>query len=346
MDPYGLSRVVGQTGVLPQQAQRLDPSLPLREDELLIDVDTLNVDAASFRQLERQTGGDPAAMIEAIRSIVRERGKLQNPVTGSGGMLLGTVREVGPRHPAAGRVAPGTRVATLVSLTLTPLELTGIESIQSRSDQARVRGHAILFATGQFVEMPSDLPEDLALAALDVCGAPALTARHVRPGDRVLVIGAGKSGALCCAQAKRSGAAQVLAFDIARPAVEELARLGYAEPLAGDATHGLEVLRAVERATDRTLCDLVINVASVAGTEMGSLLSVREGGKVLFFSMATSFPQAALGAEGIAKDATLLIGNGYARGHAELTLQLLRDEPKLRELLAARLAPNPKGSHA
>src|ERR1700685_3904369 len=129
MDPYGLSRVVGQTGVLPQQANRLDPSLPLHEDELLIDVDTLNVDAASFRQLERQTGGSSAEMIEAIRSIVRQRGKLQNPQTGSGGMLLGTLREVGPRHPAAGRVAVGARVASLVSLTLTPLELSRIDSI-------------------------------------------------------------------------------------------------------------------------------------------------------------------------------------------------------------------------
>ncbi len=337
MDPYGLSRVVGQAGILPQQANRLDPSLPLREDELLVDVDTLNVDAASFRQLERRADGDSAEMIEAIRSIVRQRGKLQNPVTGSGGMLLGTVREVGREHPAAGRVAPGARVATLVSLTLTPLELSRIESIDMRSDRVRVRGHAILFASGLFVELPNDLPEGLALGALDVCGAPALTARHVRRGDRVLVIGAGKSGALCCAQAKRSGASQVLAYDVSRPAVEELAQLGYAEPLVGDATQGLEVLRAVERATGGQLCDLVINVASVARTEMGGLLSVREGGTVLFFSMATSFAQAALGAEGIGKDATLLIGNGYARGHAELTLQLLRDEPKLRALLEKRL---------
>jgi L-erythro-3,5-diaminohexanoate dehydrogenase len=337
MDPYGLSRVVGQTGVLPQQANRLDPALPLREDELLIEVETLNVDAASFRQLERQTGGGSAEMIEAIRSIVRQRGKLQNPVTGSGGMLLGTVREVGPSHPAAGHVAPGARIASLVSLTLTPLELSRIDSVDMRSDRVRVQGHAILFASGQFVELPRDLPEGLALGALDVCGAPALTARHVHPGDRVLVIGAGKSGALCCAQATRSGAAQVLAYDISRTAVEELGQLGYAEPLVGDATQGLEVFRAVERATGGQLCDLVINVASVSGTEMGGLLSVREGGTVLFFSMATSFPQAALGAEGIAKDATLLIGNGYARGHAELTLQLLRDEPKLRQLLEKRL---------
>ena len=51
--------------------------------------------------------------------IVATRGKMQNPVTGSGGMLVGTVEEVGPGSPLG--LAVGDRVATLVSLTLTPL---------------------------------------------------------------------------------------------------------------------------------------------------------------------------------------------------------------------------------
>ena len=72
MDPYGLKRVVGQPGVLPQQAQRLDPSLPLRDDELLIDVDVLNIDAASFRQIERTAGNDPLAIAaQSARSARR-----------------------------------------------------------------------------------------------------------------------------------------------------------------------------------------------------------------------------------------------------------------------------------
>ena len=228
-----------------------------------------------------------------------------------------------------------------MSLTLTPLHLDAIGEIDRRSDRAHVKGHAILFATGLFAEIPSDLPESLVLGALDVCGAPALTARHVQRGQRVLVLGAGKSGALCCAQAKRAGAAQVLAFDVSRTAVDELAALGFAEPLCGDAKQSLAVHAAVLEATQGALCDVVINVASVPGTEMASLLSVREGGTVIFFSMATSFSQAALGAEGIGKDATLLIGNGYARDHAVLTLNLLRSEPKLRDLLERRF-----GAHA
>ncbi len=335
-DPYGLGRVVGQPGVLPQRAERLDPSLPLRDDELLIDVERLNVDAASFRQLRQTAGDDPARVGAEIARIVAQRGKMQNPVTGSGGMLLGRVREVGPRHPAQGRLAPGDRVATLVSLTLTPLLLRSVEAVDLNADRVDVKGHAILFATGLWAKLPADLPEPLVLALLDVCGAPALVARHVRAGSRVLVIGAGKSGALCCAQAKRNGARQVIAADISPAAVARLEQLGYAQGLAIDATRAMDVHAAVVAATGGQLCDLVVNVASVPGTEMASLLSVRGGGSVIFFSMATSFTAAALGAEGIGKDATLLIGDGYVEGHAELALNLVRHEPALQQLLGER----------
>jgi L-erythro-3,5-diaminohexanoate dehydrogenase len=82
--------------------------------------------------------------------------------------------------------------------------------------------------------------------------------------------------------------------------------------------------------------DLVVNCATVPGTEMASILSARDGGTVLFFSMATSFTAAALGAEGVGKDAAILVGNGFVPGHAELTLGLVRRHAGLRALLEVR----------
>jgi len=339
LDPYGLGRVLNEPGVLPQRAQALDPSLPIRPSELLVDVESLNVDAASFRQLEQAAGGDPARIAEAIRAIVRSRGKLQNPATGSGGMLIGRVREVGPQHPAAGRLRAGERIATLVSLSLTPLHLDEVKAVHPGIDRVDVRGHAILFASGLYARLPPDMPEMLALAALDVCGAPALMARYARSGMRVAVLGAGKSGALCLAQARRSmaGKGQLLALDVSAPALDRLLGIGLCDAaLRVDATRAVEVLEAVAAATGGALADLVVNCASVPSTEMATILSTRDGGTALFFSMATSFTAAALGAEGVGKDVTLVMGNGYVPGHAELTLELLRSEPRLRELFAAR----------
>ncbi|RKG99045.1 L-erythro-3,5-diaminohexanoate dehydrogenase [Corallococcus sp. CA047B] len=338
-DSYGLSRVVGEKGVLPQRARKLDPSLPCREAEMLIDVESLNIDAASFKQIKDDVGGDPGRIAQRIQDIVLERGKMQNPVTGSGGMLIGRVKELGAKHPANGVLKQGDRIATLVSLTLTPLVIEEVKAVHVDIDRVDIRGHALIFASGIYAKLPEDMPDTLALAALDVCGAPALVARYVRPGMTVAVLGAGKSGALCLAQARRSleSRGKLLALDISQKALDALSAIGLCdEALKVDATQGVDVMEAVQKATGGPLCDLVVNCASVGNTEMASLLSVKDGGTVIFFSMATSFTTAALGAEGVGKDVTMIVGNGYVPGHATLTLELLRTEPSLRQLFEAR----------
>ena len=341
MDPFGLRRVVKPLGVLPQRADVLDPSLPLGPDELRIDVECLNIDAASFRQIESVEGHDPEKIGAAIQRIVQARGKMQNPVTGSGGMLIGRVAEIGPQHPAHGTLKAGDRIATLVSLSLTPLKLDAIVKVHPKIDRVDVKGQAILFSSGIYSRLPTDLPDTLSLAALDVCGAPALAARYVKPGMTVLILGAGKSGALCGAQAKLSlqGQGKVIAADISEAAVRRFEKDGLCDVgLVCDATKALDVLAQVEKVTGGALCDLVINVASVKETEMASLLCAKQGAQVVFFSMATSFTAATLGAEGLGKDLTLYMGNGYVPGHADLTLDLIRKVPAIRKLFEERYA--------
>ena len=116
-DPYGLRRVVRPAGVLPQRAEVIDPQLALGDDEMLIDVEALNIDAASFRQIEKAEGGDVTRIAEHIRTIISTRGKMHNPVTGSGGMLIGKVAELGANSPARANLQVGDRIATLVSLS-------------------------------------------------------------------------------------------------------------------------------------------------------------------------------------------------------------------------------------
>jgi L-erythro-3,5-diaminohexanoate dehydrogenase len=339
IDRYGLSRVVGEKGVLPQRARRLEPSLPCREAELLIDVESLNIDAASFKQIKDDVGAEPARIAARVQEIVRERGKMQNPVTGSGGMLIGRVKEIGPKHPARGELQPGDRIATLVSLSLTPLVIDEVKAVHPSIDRVDIRGHAILFATGLYAKLPTDMPDTLALAALDVAGAPALVARWLRPGMTVAVLGSGKSGALCLAQARRAlqGQGRLLALDISQQALDTLQGIGLCDVgLKVDATQAVDTMEAVSRATGGAMCDLVINCASVGNTEMASILSAKDGGTVILFSMATSFTAAALGAEGVGKDVTMVVGSGYVPGHADFTLELLRAEPALRRLFETR----------
>jgi L-erythro-3,5-diaminohexanoate dehydrogenase len=154
------------------------PRTELWPDEVRVRVERLNLDAASFRQLATKHGGDGAAVRREVVDIVRRRGKMQNPVTGSGGMLVGVVDEVGPESPLGLRV--GDRIATLVSLSLTPLQIDDdLARWDGRSEQVPADGHAILFGRSIAAVLPDDLPGALAMAVLDVCGAPALTARVV-----------------------------------------------------------------------------------------------------------------------------------------------------------------------
>jgi L-erythro-3,5-diaminohexanoate dehydrogenase len=324
--------VVQPKGVLPQQAETLDPSLPIASNELLIEVESLNIDSASFHQISEVCNGEPERIEKHILDLVGRRGKQHNPVTGSGGMLIGRVAQVGPDYPIAEKpVKVGDRIATLVSLSLTPLQIRKVNKIHPEIDRVDVEGHAILFPTGLFAPLPDDMQETVALAVLDVAGAPAQTRRLVQPNSTVVVIGGGgKSGILCLYEAKRKGGVKTVAVDYSDAAVQRLSQLPFVdEVIQADARNAVDVMEKVWNATKGHMGDVVINVANIPETEMASILSARSKGIVYFFSMATSFTRAALGAEGIGADVDLRIGNGYTEGHAALALDLLRESPEL-----------------
>jgi L-erythro-3,5-diaminohexanoate dehydrogenase len=445
-DPTGLHRVLDDRVVLPQAAQRLDTRRELWPDEVRIRVERLNLDAASFRQLERTHSvngeGDGDAVRRAVLEIVAQRGKMQNPETGSGGMLVGTVEEVGPESPLGLQV--GDRVATLVSLTLTPLVVEdGLARWDGRSEQVPCDGYAILFGRSIAARIPDDLPADLSLAVMDVCGAPALTARVVRqyvargfetgaerppqppggpvveelaqqasrnpgpvvavveelaqrpgqppgapvveelaqqasrnpgpvvavveelaqhpaqppggpvveelaqqasrnPGPVVAVIGgAGKSGSLSLAAARDAGARRTVGVVPFEGEAELLRASGLADDVVlADARDPIALRDAVTAATGGT-ADVTVVCVDVPGCEGGAILATSPNGTVIFFSMATSFSAAALGAEGLAADVTMLVGNGYVPGHADYAMQLLREQSGVRALFERRLEVAP-----
>jgi L-erythro-3,5-diaminohexanoate dehydrogenase len=336
--PFGIHRSLDPPGALPQTAHRLDANPRALANEIAVSVEALNIDSASFRQMretERATGEN---VEQQVRRIVLERGKMQNPVTGSGGIFLGTVSEVGPQHPAARKLAPGDRIASLVSLTLTPLTIERIRAVHAASERVELEGTAILFERTLWAKMPEDFPDELALAAFDVAGAPAAVRQRTKPGDTVVVIGTGKAGLLCLAAARDAAgpAGRVLAVDPSEAASGRARGLGYADAVFTiDARNPVAVHAAIRDATGGRLADLVVNAVNANGTETASVLAARDDGTVLFFGMATSFSAAALGAEGLAHPGMLLIGNGYVPGHADAVLDLLRRHPRLASAFAA-----------
>jgi NADPH:quinone reductase-like Zn-dependent oxidoreductase len=336
----GESRVLDPVGVLPQAAFHLDTTSALRKGEVRVRVTLLNLDAASFHQLSEKHAGDGDAIRREVLSIIEEHGKMHNPVTGSGGTLLGVVEELGPGVRTS--LSPGTAVASLVSLTLTPLVIDdGLSNWDGKSPLIPASGYAILFSPQNLISIPTDLPQDLVLSVIDVCGAPALTSRLIRERSvfddiepSVLIIGAaGKSGCLSAVAAQEAGAATVAGVVLDETDAKSIEKLQVFDSIiVGDARLPIALAEAVGRTFDIT----VVCVDS-AGCEHGSILVTGRGGTVVFFSMATSFSSAALGAEGIGADLTMLIGNGFVPGHATDALNLVRSSTHLWAHLEERL---------
>lgn len=331
---YGAHRVIEPIGSLPQAALKLDNTPEICDSEILIDVNTLNITSAAFHHLKQENNGDKKKIAESILEIVRERGKFQCPVTGSGGMLIGSVEQIGKSLEGKVNLTIGQNIATMVSLSLTPLYIEEILEIDTSTDQVFIRGKAILFESGIWADIPPDLSDTLCLAVMDVAGAPAWTAKYVIAGNNVAIFGAGKAGLLCLYEAKKrvGPTGMVIAVDASKKQCEIVRKLGLADHILNmDAKSPMPIFEEIEKLTGGRMCDFVVNVVNVPATEMVSILACRDFGTVLFFSMATSFTRVALGCEGIGKELTLLVGTGYTKGHDRITYQILRDCPALKD---------------
>jgi L-erythro-3,5-diaminohexanoate dehydrogenase len=261
--PYGIHRALQPPGEFPQAAWKLDNRRELWSNEILVEVEALNVDSASFRQLLEQAGEENRPVGDLIEDIVRERGKLHNPVTGSGGMLIGRVAALGPDIERRGDLTPGERIASMVSLSLTPLGIEEIRAVREEIDRVEIQGHAVLFETGLYAKLPKDLPERLTLAVLDVAGAPALMRKAATADACVCVMGTGKAGILALAEAKRARGRGgfVVALEHDRDQAERVRALKLADVvLQADCTQPLQTQVRFLEATRGRMADVTMNV--------------------------------------------------------------------------------------
>jgi len=331
-ESYGTDRVLEPAGALPQPALRLDATGPVRADEFEIEVERLCLDATSFLSIRRECDADPQRMASRVLEIVRGRGKMHNPLTDSGGVALGKVSAVGSGYLDPPTV--GDRIVTLASLILTPLNLERIEDLDPGSAQIQVKGKAYIFNSAPWGPLPDDLPLKTALEIYDVYGAGSHVSRLAGPGDTVCVMGAGHAGKLAMAAARETtGNGTVIAIDSDPAAVDPLIELGLCDiGLVAD-------LRDPARTRDLLLrsgapeADLTVVVVSSTGCEPAAILATAVGGTVLFFSMATSFQTAALTADGIGRDLTMLVGSGFTPDRGAWSLDLVRRSRPLRRAL-------------
>jgi L-erythro-3,5-diaminohexanoate dehydrogenase len=331
LEYLGIHRSIEPKNILPQAAYKVDNSLPIKDSEILFEVDSLNIDSASFYQLKSSLNNDKDLIKKEILKIVRERGKMHNPITNSGGVFLGRIKEIGKNYKNKD-LKVGSKVISLTSLTYTPLYLEDIIDINLDTNSVYVKGYAILFYNSPFSVIDGiNIEEEVLMMVLDVAGAPAYAAKYSKVGNIVIILGGGKSGVLSAYQAylrvKPTGKVFILTKE--QEEVEKLSELGIADKVIKcDATNPINTLKEYLKHNNE-LADLVINCTNIGNTEATSILLAKDQGKVIFFSMATSFTQAALQAEGIAKNVELIIGNGYYPGHDKIAIDSLLKNQKI-----------------
>lgn len=338
-DYFGSHRVIAPKGLLPQAADKIDNDPAICSNEILIDVIALQPTATAFGRIKNECGGDKEKIARTILDIVEDRGKFQDPVTKSGGMLIGRIKEIGEDLKDRIDARPGDKIATLVSLSLTPLKIYRIDRIDTDTEQVYCEADAILFESGIFTKIPEDLGEALSLAIMDVAGAPAQVAVNAKAGDTVVVVGAGKAGLLCLAEAKKRVAptGTVVCMEYSEAQCEIVRDLGIADiVIQANGQEPLASYQAYLEATGGRLADFTVNTVNVPNTELSAILVTKDTGKIYFFSMSTDFVKASLGAEGVKKYVSMLIGNGYYPGHAEITFDIIRNNQKVRDYFVGK----------
>ncbi|MEA2123223.1 MAG: L-erythro-3,5-diaminohexanoate dehydrogenase, partial [Solirubrobacteraceae bacterium] len=273
-------------GALPQPAERLDAGGPVRARELEVSVSRLCLDSTSHRNLADRAQGDPELMAARIREIVRACGKMHNPDTDSGGVLVGTVAAVGADY--ADPPAVGSGIVTLASLTLTPLRLDRVVRIDPASPQVDVDGVAYLPESAPWGPVPDDLDLEVALAVYDVYGAASHTRALAPPDGTVCVLGTGHAGKVALAAARDAmPGGTIVAVDVEPGAVERVRDLCDIGGVA-DLRDPVAAVAAV-RAAGAGPADLTVNVVNATGCEPAAILLTADRGTVLMYSMATSF---------------------------------------------------------
>ena len=201
----------------------------------------------------------------------------------------------------------GDRIASLVSLTLTPLaDRSDLPASTSRPAASGSAAERFSSSPSLWAELPDDIDENVALAVLDVAGAPAQVARSVSPGQTVVGNRRGRQKRHALLRASQSARRQsgprdrnrTVASNAYRRRLLRRTRLRRRIHRRRRARRTRDERSASPRS--RPISPMSsINCVNVPGTELASILCTKDDGTVYFFSMSTSFTAAALGAEGV-----------------------------------------------
>lgn len=335
IDTFGISRVIEPKGAIPVTAWKIDNKKEISEREIRINTKLIHMEKSSFEQVCYECGYDEERIKAKIFDIVQKRGKLHNPFTDSGGMVFGTISEIGKVfHKNRPNYKVGDKVLCNTTITSVPIFIEKIESIDYNYGELIIKGYTILFENSPMFIKPDGLNLNYTMTTLDEAGSIYSINTMVKPGMRILIIGKDLVSTMAyLGSVKKALGNNCYILTImdneacGSLSYEQVERtiLKYADRFRiVDITNPIDTVDEIMH-EDSELMDFTINCEDLSGSEVLSVLMTKAKGSLYFTNLKNGYSRAILVAESMGKEITTYSLDQYYEGYDTFTIDLLTE---------------------
>ena len=329
---YGIKRVLEPQHVLPTSAWRLDNSRNIYPDELRVSIKRIHLEGTGFKQICTEVNDNEKKIKQQIIDIVIRRGKLHNPVTDTGGLVMGVIEEIGSEYHNPQGLKVGDKIICNVSVASVPMYIEDITSLNKAFNQVEATGYAIVHDLIPLVKIPEELPLDLMMFTFDQSGTLYRLHQLIGDSKKFLVVGnsmltnllygyvirreAGPDAEIVCLFDKRTSMRMV------GKGIDELIEKVFNE------VHFIIVLRPMEcmrQLNAESLFDFSINCAEIPGAETINILATKPEGTVLFANLINNLNIALYITESMSKPLCVRCAEGYLKEYDIFDMEIVRE---------------------
>lgn len=331
----GSRRVPSGKG-LPIYAWKLNNDLQAEDDEMLIRVVKIHLENGSFNQIYSEVGGNEEKMKETVMEIVRQRGKMHNPYTGTGGLFGGVVEKIGKKFNNVDNIRVGDEVIVPVSIAMLPLKLQKVKSVNYVYNHLDVDGYTVIYNGCPVVKKTPDISWDILLSAFEESASIKKASGFAEGKSASLVIGSNPIVTMLYGLALRSvmepdgvltcvhyGDNVMYAYNDIEQNRNKLLYSVFDEVYFMSSRDPMECIDETTQGGER-LYDVIVNCADQMGAEAISVIAAKENGDVLFSNLTNNYTTALLVQEAINRDINLYCAVGYVEGYYDYMMSFIR----------------------
>ena len=335
---YGLDRVLEPKGLVPATAWKIDNDKNLRSKEARINLERIHLEWDNFQQIVSSCGFDEDKIKAKIIDLVEKRGKLHNPFTATGGVLIGTIDEASEDLVSENGLEPGDRIYCITSLSCLPLYIESIQEIDYNYGQITCQGYAILFEASPVYKLEKGLRPDYTLAAIDEAGSlfGAYNIAIEHQNKNIVIIGRNVYTTIMYAAALREAIGpmyRVVAVmdkyakeSLTQEEIETVMHPLVKETYFVDLTEPIKAYKSMAgRNPLLGKADQVIIAEDIFGAETLAVMMVKPFGDLYFTAVENHYNEAQIVAESMGKIMTMYAFDQYIKDYPDFTIRIVKN---------------------